>query len=597
MAFETERNHVNIDALARRGFLALEDQAWEEADAFFESVLNEFAECAEAYLGKFLVREKKESPDRYFSEQLEKTADAVKNTCRVKPGNEGYIIKNVKTYAIPGFFEESEIQDLYSFNGFEYESELACRTEQREQLLKELQDDRLFSKAVRFAEGEFKDKLEQTVRKFRGELDRRVERAKDADEISVRKIEREYARFILDTDGKVIRLSEEAQKRRGEEGPRETEKGEEPVTQPESLETATTEENQPPEPIHEPVEQPVSQAAEHTEKPGTEKYDDGESAYEKVKKKKTIFAIAIPAVLVCTAFVIVLVTVIIPRQKLDKAMGLMGAGDYKAAYALLEEIGKDDVIAANKYDRAMKLIESEDYEPACALLNGLAYKDSDEQLQRAQLQYPQKLLKKANVGDMVTFGSYEQDNNISNGKEDIEWRVLAKEDNKILVISDKALDCQPYNKSSPVITWKDCTLRKWLNDSFLNDAFNADEQAQILNTNVSAGKNPGYNTNPGNATTDKIFLLSITEAEKYFSNDEERKCAPTAYAKAQGAWTTDSFKTAGDEATCWWWLRSPGHNQYTAATVGIGGSVDYRGYRVDYDRGCVCPALWIDLDS
>ena len=34
------------------------------------------------------------------------------------------------------------------------------------------------------------------------------------------------------------------------------------------------------------------------------------------------------------------------------------------------------------------------------------------------------------VGDTIFFGEYEQDNNLSNGKEEIEWIVLAKENNK-----------------------------------------------------------------------------------------------------------------------------------------------------------------------
>ena len=49
-------------------------------------------------------------------------------------------------------------------------------------------------------------------------------------------------------------------------------------------------------------------------------------------------------------------------------------------------------------------------------------------------------IKTANVGDIIVVGTYEQDNNTSNGKELIEWLVLAKENNRVLVISDKALD-------------------------------------------------------------------------------------------------------------------------------------------------------------
>ena len=136
-----------------------------------------------------------------------------------------------------------------------------------------------------------------------------------------------------------------------------------------------------------------------------------------------------------------------------------------------------------------------------------------------------------------------------------------------------------------------------MNGTFLNKAFNAEEQAQIQNTTVSADKNPEYNTNPGNATTDKVFLLSINEVEKYFNSDEARKCAPTAYAKAQGAYTSDSYKTASGAATCWWWLRSPGFNQNYAADVSTGGSVYYGGDRVHSEYGAVRPALWINLDS
>ena len=61
--------------------------------------------------------------------------------------------------------------------------------------------------------------------------------------------------------------------------------------------------------------------------------------------------------------------------------------------------------------------------------------------------YYKLLLSNASVGSTVFFGSYEQDNDTANGKEDIEWIVLAKEGNKLLVISKYALDCQKYNST------------------------------------------------------------------------------------------------------------------------------------------------------
>lgn len=325
------------------------------------------------------------------------------------------------------------------------------------------------------------------------------------------------------------------------------------------------------------------------------KAEEHRIAVEKRKKKaKKVFAIGTPIVCACIAFVLVLITVIMPKQKYNQAMELISSGDYDSAYALLEEIGDKETIASNKYDRAIKYIDSGDYKTACILLNGLSYRDSAEKLKSAK----QAQIKNAKVGDIVYFGTYEQDNDTSNGKENIEWRVLAKENSRVLVISDKALDCQPYNSSyTEEVTWENCSLRKWLNGTFLNKAFSTEEQAQIQNTTVSADNNPQYSTNPGNATTDKVFLLSINEVEKYFNSDEARKCAPTAYAKAQGASTSDTFKTPSGAATCWWWLRSPGDDQSSAAYVYFGGDVFELGNYVFSGLNAVRPAMWITIDG
>ena len=39
------------------------------------------------------------------------------------------------------------------------------------------------------------------------------------------------------------------------------------------------------------------------------------------------------------------------------------------------------------------------------------------------------------VGDIITFGHYEQDNNLDNGAEPIEWIVLDVQDGKALLLS------------------------------------------------------------------------------------------------------------------------------------------------------------------
>ena len=271
---------------------------------------------------------------------------------------------------------------------------------------------------------------------------------------------------------------------------------------------------------------------------------------------------------------------------MNQAIALIESGDYDAGYAILEELGENEAIQSNKYDRAVKLIDSGDYRAAYVLLSGLAYKDSAEKLQSIK----SLLLANANPGEKVFFGSYEQDNDTSNGKEDITWIVLAKEDNKILAISEKALDCKPYNNEKYTkVTWETCALRKWLNSSFINSAFSSEEKAKIPTVTVSADKNPKYSTDPGNATQDQVFLLSIAEAEKYFSSNSARRCTPTEYAIANGA-----------ERSCLWWLRSPGKYSEHAADVQSGGDIYYAGYLYRtisaYDGDlAVRPAMWISI--
>ena len=351
------------------------------------------------------------------------------------------------------------------------------------------------------------------------------------------------------------------------------------------------------------------------------------AAEKAAQKRKEAFIIGTPIVCVLIAFIIVLNTVIIPKIKYNKAMHLIDSGEYEEAYAILDEIGNSDAIAQNKYDRAMELIASEDYDSAYALLEesgnrdaiiqnkydramklidlgnydgaymllkGLSYKDSEEKL-LSIIKSEYERIMMADVGDKVLFGSYEQDKDFANGKEDVEWVVLAKEDNRILLISDKALDYKPYNKSSDDITWENCSLREWLNSTFLDNAFKAMEQALIQSATVSADRY-SHNAYPGNATIDKVFLLSITEAKNYFDSDEARRCAPTAYAIAQGASTSDSDTTTDGDPTGGWLLRSPGYYQNLSADVFMDGSVFPTGSPVS-NAGCVRPAIWVSLDS
>ncbi len=330
------------------------------------------------------------------------------------------------------------------------------------------------------------------------------------------------------------------------------------------------------------------------------------------KRNKKIAIITTSIICAVLAFIIVLNAVIIPNGKYNDAVALMNAGKYAEAIAAFEELDgyKDSTIQINncntaimdgKYNDAVALSDAGKYIEAISAFEALnGYKDSAEQIKKCNIGLYGEEYVNTNIGDYITFGAYEQDNNISNSKEEIEWLVLDKQEGKVLVISKYSLDCQRYNTSEPDVTWETCSLRKWLNGTFINNAFSAEEQAMIPTVTVSADKySEYYSTNTGNATQDKVFLLSITEANQYFASDEERKCAPTDYAIAQGTWTNDSYKVGG-RATCWWWLRTPGRDEtkyQRIASVDSYGGVYWPGYACDSDDAAVRPALWIDLNS
>ena len=123
--------------------------------------------------------------------------------------------------------------------------------------------------------------------------------------------------------------------------------------------------------------------------------------------------------------------------------------------------------------------------------------------------------------DTVQFGHYMQGIE-GNKKTPIDWIVLDKRDDKVLLFSKYILDLQNFNDEYIEISWADCSLRKWLNSEFYNVAFTGKEKKQILET---TNENKGYKdfkfyyTEDSEDTIDRVFLLSQDEINIYFKND------------------------------------------------------------------------------
>ena len=300
---------------------------------------------------------------------------------------------------------------------------------------------------------------------------------------------------------------------------------------------------------------------------------------ERRRKRNRIIGVCI--VMAIAVGVAAYLFVIRPAIITSQAEGFVAAGDYESAIGLYEQVGETDAAASARLLWAEALEADGDYEQAINLYEGLGMSDEVKACSMRALEAGA-----IEVGDTVVFGSYEQDGNTANGTEAIEWVALAKEGDKILLVSRYALDCQPYNTSWTSVTWEDCTLRSWLNGPFLSPAFTEDEQALIDEARVTNADNGKYSTPGGNPTVDKVFLLSVDEAEKYFSSDGDRVCTATAHAKDQGVST-------GSNDGCCWRLRSPGRDSDHAAYVYSDGSIFANGRIVGLDSSAVRPALWV----
>lgn len=203
------------------------------------------------------------------------------------------------------------------------------------------------------------------------------------------------------------------------------------------------------------------------------------------------------------------------------------------------------------------------------------------------------------VGETFLFGKFEQDNNTGNGKEDIEWIILYKSNkNSMMLISKYILDCKPYNFENINITWEDSELRRYLNNDFYESAFDDFNKHFIMQNEMSNSKNINYKTDGGNNTFDRVFLLSESQAKKYFAKsnknnqNESRSAIPTEYAKNKGIYVSlDKNEWYGGNAS--YWLRTPGIDTTRAMMVQETGELFNYGEVVSSIETGVRPCIWI----
>ena len=524
---------TNIDALIKRGFMALEDEDWNKADIFFEQALNQDAEIAEAHLGKLMV------------ELKVKTKDELKNCSSP-------------------FDDKSSFQRAFRFANDTLKTFLSNTIQFINRRNYEAYCYRIYFDACRYLDEAPNDvwNLEEAISLFK-----KIPNYKDSS----------------------IKIQE--------------------------------------------CEEKIKTIKENIEK---------EYLIRTQKTKKTIklaSVIIIPAILVFV-ITIILVSAITKSNVYNQGLTLIDEGEYVKAIAVLETIedykdsyelvqktrylyakklfeennfeqARDEFSKTNfddsseyitlctekidesNYQKALSLIKENEILKAYDLLEELSaknYKDSKFLIVKYNASYENALfkhnLKTADIGSVVTFGSYEQDDNLENGKEPVKWIIIDRNEKSTMLISKDIIEYQPYldvdYDSYIQSTWETCTLRKWLNSTFYNSLFNTEEKKSIVNTTVIPDpKEFSTSADPGGETIDKIYLLSGNEYNKYKTISGVSECELSRHVFAKIRYNIE-----------FWWLRSPSDDFLTYAQVVQNGNISTN--RTSYEEG-IRPVVWVDF--
>ena len=230
-------------------------------------------------------------------------------------------------------------------------------------------------------------------------------------------------------------------------------------------------------------------------------------------------------------------------------------GNHEKAYKLFKNLkdykDSEKRYLKNRYKHASELMKDKHYWDARDAFRPIRdYKDSGDKLAECEI----KLLKKTKVNGDILFG-------------EAHWVVAEKEGNKAFLIKTKPIDGIPYNEKDAKVTWKNSSIRRYLNSVFMSDTFTSGMIDKILDTDVFVKGSKKFKTK-GCRTTDKMFMLNGSQAKRY--------------EKQLSLFLRD------------YWLINPGETQREAQFVSFG-KVQEAGYPVNDKDINTRPCMWVSI--
>lgn len=527
--------NAQTQALLKRGNMALEDHDYTRANDFYEQVLNNDAECGAAYWGKVLCTFKVNKPAELAQKAFAKIKDNEQGTRITMPFDAVTLAREADPQHLFDEFTDQELDELLADllpEKITYEDNLAYYQKASQiyttaENFGKLLDNRDYERACRYKDVYVEKEIERSIEELGNLIALAITTEKTNAEAAKKKLDEQAERFKKEIADSLAKVTEEISGMKAEE---------EAAYQKELKRW----------------ESEYDLAVKNWEQSKT----DYEESCIAAENKKTELEGKIRQL----------------EKEKENLTGLFTGRKRKELdnnIAVLKKTIDEIRIPENPGDKPVRKPKPE---KRAAMVQQGASLSSKE-------------LVCITISPVYKFGSYQYDSQ----KKPIRWKILERKQDRALLITEEAIDVKRYNENFEDTTWEKCTLRKWLNNEFYNTAFTELEKKQILSTNVTAEKNPDYDTSPGRDTQDKIFLLSISEVRKYFKSDNERKTKATPYAKQKGCSVKDS-------GICVWWLRSPGSSSKIAACVYDVGSVfTSGGLLVNIGDVALRPALWVKI--
>ena len=205
----------NAAALLKRGYMALSDGDWEKANEFFDRVLDGDAENAEAYMGKFLARKKKNSMEGWAETFAKQTFQPVTLTLNITDEQQQHIAVAMQQNTVQGYLNSVEISQLYPKKQT-YASYVNNAKKNLNRMRKECEG-KDFVRAMQFAQGEVKTRYDAAMAALNAKLNQRLKDAQAQETQNIREAQEKLAKAFNEADAKAAKMKESAVQKRDQE--------------------------------------------------------------------------------------------------------------------------------------------------------------------------------------------------------------------------------------------------------------------------------------------------------------------------------------------------------------------------------------------